>query len=44
VALDQDELAAAVRAALAGAGDLREVKMFGGIGFMLKRQHGRRRI
>ena len=27
--------AAAVRAALAGAGDLREVRMFGGIGFML---------
>ena len=35
MALDQDELAAAVRAALAGAGDIREVKMFGGIGFML---------
>ena len=35
VALDQDELAAAVRAALVGAGDIREVKMFGGIGFML---------
>jgi TfoX/Sxy family transcriptional regulator of competence genes len=31
---DQD-LAANVRAALAGAGAVREVKMFGGIGFML---------
>ena len=29
------ELATHVRAALAGAGTLREVKMFGGIGFML---------
>jgi TfoX/Sxy family transcriptional regulator of competence genes len=34
VAADED-LAAGVRAALAGAGALREVKMFGGIGFML---------
>src|SRR5215471_1494926 len=30
-----DELAASIRAALAGAGTIREVKMFGGIGFML---------
>ena len=30
-----NELAANVRTALAGAGTLREVKMFGGIGFML---------
>jgi TfoX/Sxy family transcriptional regulator of competence genes len=30
-----DELAASVRAALAGVGDIREVKMFGGLGFML---------
>jgi TfoX/Sxy family transcriptional regulator of competence genes len=30
-----DDLAASVRAALAGAGAVREVKMFGGIGFML---------
>ncbi|TGQ31263.1 TfoX/Sxy family protein [Mesorhizobium sp. M00.F.Ca.ET.216.01.1.1] len=30
-----DELATSVRAALAGAGDIREVKMFGGTGFML---------
>ena len=29
------DLAARVRAALARAGDLREVKMFGGVGFML---------
>jgi TfoX/Sxy family transcriptional regulator of competence genes len=29
------DLAQRVRAALAGAGDIREVKMFGGIGFML---------
>ena len=32
---DDQELAASVRAALAGAGDIREVRMFGGIGFML---------
>ena len=32
---DDQELAHNVRAALAGAGDIREVKMFGGIGFML---------
>jgi TfoX/Sxy family transcriptional regulator of competence genes len=32
--LDQD-LAANVRAALTGSGGVREVKMFGGIGFML---------
>jgi TfoX/Sxy family transcriptional regulator of competence genes len=32
---DDHELADDVRAALAGAGDVREVKMFGGIGFML---------
>lgn len=32
---DEQELAASVRAALAGAGDIREVRMFGGIGFML---------
>jgi TfoX/Sxy family transcriptional regulator of competence genes len=31
----EQELATHVRAALAGAGTLREVKMFGGIGFML---------
>lgn len=34
MAADED-LAADVRAALAGSGALREVKMFGGIGFML---------
>lgn len=34
MAFDQD-LAASVRTALAGAGAIREVKMFGGIGFML---------
>lgn len=33
--VDDQELAASVRAALAGAGDIREVRMFGGIGFML---------
>jgi len=33
--IDDEELAAIVRAALAGAGDIREVRMFGGIGFML---------
>jgi TfoX/Sxy family transcriptional regulator of competence genes len=32
---DDQELAAIVRAALAGTGDVREVRMFGGIGFML---------
>jgi TfoX/Sxy family transcriptional regulator of competence genes len=32
---DDQELAASVRAALAGIGDIREVRMFGGIGFML---------
>jgi TfoX/Sxy family transcriptional regulator of competence genes len=32
---DDQELAASVRAALAGSGDIREVRMFGGIGFML---------
>jgi TfoX/Sxy family transcriptional regulator of competence genes len=32
---DERELAASVRAALAGAGAIREVRMFGGIGFML---------
>jgi len=32
---DDQELAASVQAALAGAGDIREVRMFGGIGFML---------
>jgi TfoX/Sxy family transcriptional regulator of competence genes len=31
----EDPLAADVRAALAGAGSISEVKMFGGIGFML---------
>jgi TfoX/Sxy family transcriptional regulator of competence genes len=30
-----ENLAASIRAALAGSGALREVKMFGGIGFML---------
>jgi TfoX/Sxy family transcriptional regulator of competence genes len=34
MAADQD-LAAGVRAALVGAGAVREVRMFGGIGFML---------
>jgi TfoX/Sxy family transcriptional regulator of competence genes len=33
---DDQELAASVRAALAGTGDIREVRMFSGIGFMLK--------
>src|SRR5262249_7097526 len=37
MAFDQD-LAASVRTALAGAGAIREVKMFGGIGFMLNRK------
>ena len=32
---DDQELAASVRAALTGAGDIREVRMFGGIGYML---------
>jgi|SRR2546425_221113 len=32
---DDQELAGSVRAALAGTGDIREVRMFGGIGFML---------
>jgi len=32
---DDQELADDVRIALAGAGDVREIKMFGGIGFML---------
>jgi TfoX/Sxy family transcriptional regulator of competence genes len=32
---DDQELAARVRAVLAGSGDIREVRMFGGIGFML---------
>jgi TfoX/Sxy family transcriptional regulator of competence genes len=32
---DDQELAASVRAALAGTGVIREVRMFGGIGFML---------
>jgi TfoX/Sxy family transcriptional regulator of competence genes len=32
---DERELAESVRAALAGTGNIREVKMFGGIGFML---------
>src|SRR5262245_42760914 len=31
-----DDLAARVRTALAGTGTIREVKMFGGTGFMLK--------
>jgi TfoX/Sxy family transcriptional regulator of competence genes len=34
-AFDAEQLAAAVRAALSDAGNVREVKMFGGIGFML---------
>ncbi|MGH8236225.1 MAG: TfoX/Sxy family protein [Steroidobacteraceae bacterium] len=34
MAIDED-LAASVRAALAGGGAVREVRMFGGIGFML---------
>ena len=33
--MDEQELAASVRAALSGAGTIREVKMFGGMGFML---------
>ena len=32
---DDQDLAASVRAALAGVGNIREVRMFGGIGFML---------
>ena len=32
---DDQELAGSVRTTLAGAGDIREVLMFGGIGFML---------
>ena len=32
---DNQELAASVRAALMGTGKIREVRMFGGIGFML---------
>jgi TfoX/Sxy family transcriptional regulator of competence genes len=31
----EDDIAARVRTALSGAGAIREVKMFGGIGFML---------
>ena len=33
--MNDQELTASVRAALLGAGTIREVKMFGGIGFML---------
>jgi TfoX/Sxy family transcriptional regulator of competence genes len=33
--VNEQELAASVREALLGAGTIREVKMFGGIGFML---------
>jgi TfoX/Sxy family transcriptional regulator of competence genes len=33
--MNEQELAASVRAALLGGGTVREVKMFGGIGFML---------
>ena len=33
--MNEQELAASVRAVLSGAGIIREVKMFGGIGFML---------
>ena len=33
--MDEQELVASVRAALSGGGTIREVKMFGGIGFML---------
>jgi TfoX/Sxy family transcriptional regulator of competence genes len=33
--VDEQDLAASVRASRSGAGALREVKMFGGIGFML---------
>jgi TfoX/Sxy family transcriptional regulator of competence genes len=33
--VNDQELAASVRATLLGAGTIREVKMFGGIGFML---------
>jgi TfoX/Sxy family transcriptional regulator of competence genes len=32
---DEQELTATVRAVLAGTGNIREVRMFGGIGFML---------
>jgi TfoX/Sxy family transcriptional regulator of competence genes len=35
VKMNEPELGASVRAALLGAGTIREVKMFGGIGFML---------
>ena len=35
MAFAPNELAAGVRAALAGTGNIAEVKMFGGIGFML---------
>jgi TfoX/Sxy family transcriptional regulator of competence genes len=35
MAADPDPLVLRVRTALAGAGALREVKMFGGVGFML---------
>jgi len=34
--LTDQQLAESVRTALAGAGTVREVKMFGGIGFMLR--------
>jgi hypothetical protein len=37
MAFDGD-LASGVRAALAGAGEIREIKMFGGIACMLKRK------
>ncbi len=33
--MDTDDVAAAVRSALAGAGDIREIRMLGGLGFML---------
>ena len=33
--MTEQELAASVRAALEGAGTVREIRMFGGIGFML---------
>jgi TfoX/Sxy family transcriptional regulator of competence genes len=34
--IDEQELATNVRAALDGSGEVREVRMFGGIGFMLQ--------
>lgn len=33
--MNTDDVAAGVRSALAGAGEMREIKMFGGLGFLL---------